>query len=371
MNTNGSGYQRARLGYYGRAQYNFKEKYLAEFIWRYDGSYIFPKDGRFGFFPGLLLGYNITEEEWFKVPNLDRLKLRASYGQMGNDQVFFNGALQEYAFLASYSFNEYPINNEVQTTLNETVLANPNFTWERANNYNIGLDATFFKNFDLTLEFFRNRRDQILIQKTGSTPQSSGIAALLPPVNAGIVNNAGFEYSLSYNNTTSSGLQWSAGVNGGYAKNKVAFLDEVPGVPEYQKLEGKQIGAFLVYKSDGVFKDQAEIEANKIDYSGVTNRLLPGDMKFVDLNGDGKITADDQERIDRSREPLFFFGGTFNARYKNFDVAMLLQGSMGARFRVQTESGDIGNFLKYFHDNRWSIENPSSEHPRLASRGDT
>jgi TonB-linked SusC/RagA family outer membrane protein len=371
MNTFGSGYERARLGYYGRAQYNYKEKYLAEFIWRYDGSYIFPADSRFGFFPGLLLGWNITEEEWFKVPNLDRLKIRASYGQMGNDQVFFNGNLQEYAFLASYGFNEYPINNVVQTTLNETVLANPSFTWERANNYNIGLDATFFKNFDLTLEAFRNRRDQILIQKTGSTPQSSGISALLPPVNAGIVNNAGFEYSLSYNNTTSSGLQWSAGLNGGYAKNQVEFLDEVPGVPDYQKLEGKPIGAFLVYKYDGVFRDQAEIEANTLDYSGVTNMLLPGDMKFVDVNGDGKITADDQERIDRNREPTFFFGGTFNARYKNFDVAMLLQGSMGARFRVQTESGDIGNFLKYFHDNRWSIENPSSEHPRLASRGDT
>jgi outer membrane receptor protein involved in Fe transport len=259
----------------------------------------------------------------------------------------------------------------VQTTLSETVLANPSFTWERANNYNIGLDATFFKNFDLTLEAFKNRRDQILIQKTGSTPQSSGISALLPPVNAGIVNNAGFEYSLSYNNTTASGLQWSAGVNGGYSKNNVEFLDEVPGVPEYQKLEGKPINAFLVYKSAGIFKDQAEIEANKIDYSGVTNRLLPGDMKFEDINGDGKINADDQERIDRNNEPTFFFGGTFNAKYKNFDVAMLLQGSMGARFRVQTESGDIGNFLKYFNDNRWSIENPSSEHPRLASRGDT
>lgn len=370
MNTNGSGYERARLGYYGRAQYNFKEKYLAEFIWRYDGSYIFPKDSRFGFFPGLLLGWNVTEEEWFKVPNLDRLKVRASYGQMGNDQVFFNGALQEYAFLASYGFDEYPINNAVQTTLRETVLANPSFTWERANNYNLGIDATFFKNFDLTLEFFRNRRDQILIQKTGSTPQSSGIASLLPPVNAGIVNNAGWEYSLSYNNTN-GGLRWSAGINGGYAQNNVEFLDEVPGVPDYQKLEGKPIGAFLVYKSAGVFKDQAEIDANKIDYTGVTNRLLPGDMKFEDVNGDNKITADDQVRIDNNSQPTFFFGGTFNAQYKNFDAAVLLQGSTGARFRVQTESGDIGNFLKYFHDNRWSIENPSSEHPRLASRGDT
>jgi hypothetical protein len=145
----------------------------------------------------------------------------------------------------------------------------------------------------------------------------------------------------------------------------------VPGVPEYQKVEGKPIGAFLVYKSAGVFKDQSEIDANKINYSGVTNKLLPGDMKFEDVNGDGKITADDQVRIDNNSQPTFFFGGTLNAQYKNFDLAMLLQGSTGARFRVQTESGDIGNYLKYFNDNRWSIENPSSDHPRLASRGDT
>lgn len=371
MNTNGSGYERARLGYYGRAQYNFKEKYLAEFIWRYDGSYIFPSDSRFGFFPGVLLGWNITEESWFQVNNLDRLKLRASYGQMGNDQVFFNGALQEYAFLASYSFDEYPINNVVQTTLRETVLANPSFTWERANNYNLGLDATLFGSLDITLEVFKNRRDQILIQKTGSTPQTSGISALLPPVNAGIVNNAGWEFAVNYNKTSRGGFRWSAGVNGGYARNEVEFMDEVPGIPEYQKMEGKPIGAFLVYKTTGIFRDQADIEANTIDYSGVTNRLLPGDMKFEDVDGDGRITADDQVRIDYNSQPRFFFGGTFNAQYKNFDLSILLQGSTGARFRVQTESGDIGNYLKYFHDNRWSIENPSSEHPRLASRGDT
>jgi TonB-dependent starch-binding outer membrane protein SusC len=372
QNTGGSAYNRARLGYYGRAQYNYKEKYLAEFIWRYDGSYIFPESKRFGFFPGLLLGWNITNEDFFKVDAISYLKLRASYGQMGNDQVFYNGALQEYAFLSTYGFGSYPINGGVATTLLETVLANPNFTWERANNYNIGLDATLLKNkLDVTLEYFLNRRDQILIQKTGSTPASSGINSLLPPVNAGKVNNRGIEFSINYNIKSTNDLQIRAGLNGGYAKNKVVFLDETPGIPDYQKLEGKSIGGYLVYKSAGVFKDQNDITANKIDYSGVTGQLIPGDMKFEDVNGDGKITADDRVRLDKSITPTFNYGATIDIRYKGFDLNILFQGAAGAAIRVQTESGDIGNFLKYSYDNRWSIDNPSSEHPRLASRGDT
>ncbi len=372
QNTGGSAYNRARLGYYGRAQYNYKEKYLVEGIWRYDGSYIFPESGRFGFFPGLLLGWNLTNEDFFKVKGIDYLKLRASYGQMGNDQVYYNGALQEYAYLSTYGFGSYPINNQVVTTLRETVLANPNFTWERANNYNIGLDGTFFNNkIDLTVEYFYNRRSQILIQKTGSTPSSSGINALLPPVNAGIVDNKGFEFNLGFNGKASNDLTFRAGINGGYAKNRVQFMDEIPGAPSYQLQEGKMINGYLVYKSDGVFRDQAAIDANKIDYSAVTSKLIPGDMKFVDYNGDGKINGDDRVRLNQNDTPTFNFGATIDVRYKGFDLSALFQGATGAAIRIQTESGDIGNFLKYSYDNRWTIDNPSSVHPRLASRGDT
>jgi len=229
QNVDGSGYERARLGYYGRVQYDYRQKYLVEFIWRYDGSYIFPEDSRFGFFPGILAGWNISNENFFDVGWVDYLKLRGSYGQMGNDVVFYNDALQEFAFLSAYTFGQYPINRSVVNTLQETVLANPDFTWEKANNLNIGLDATFFNNsLDLTMEYFYNKRTDILIQETGSTPQSSGIADLLPPVNAGKVDNKGFEFSLLYSNNRSA-LSWNAGINAGYAKNKVVFMDEIPG----------------------------------------------------------------------------------------------------------------------------------------------
>ena len=210
-----------------------------------------------------------------------------------------------------------------------------------------------------------------MIQKTGSTPSSSGINSLLPPVNAGKVENKGFEFNLGYNGRATKDFNFRAGINGGVAKNKIIFMDEIPGAPAYQRQEGNPIGAPLVYLSDGVFKDQAEIEANQLDYSAVTGTLLPGDMKFVDYNKDGVIDGDDRIRYDKNTTPTFNFGATLNANYKNFDFSLLFQGATGAALRVQTESGDIGNFLTYMHDNRWSIDNPSSEHPRLASRGDT
>lgn len=372
QNTGGSAYERARLGYYGRLQYNYNDKYLAEFVWRYDGSYIFPEDDRFGFFPGILAGWNISNESWFNVPFIDYMKIRGSYGEMGNDQVFFNNLLQEYAYLDLYGFNEYPIDGQVVTTVEEQLLANPSFTWERAKNSNIGLDLGLFGGkVDVVLEYFNNNRDQILIQLQGSTPASTGISDKLPPVNAGEVRNRGFEFNVAYNGNINNDLRFRASINGGYAKNEVLFLDEIPGAPDYQRQEGKPIGAYLVYQNDGVFRDQAEIEANTIDYSGVTPELLPGDMKFNDVNGDGVIDGDDQVRLEENITPTLNFGATLNIEYKGFDLSALIQGATGASWRIFTESGDIGNYLKYSHDNRWRIDNPSSVHPRLASRGDT
>jgi TonB-linked SusC/RagA family outer membrane protein len=374
QSVNGGAYNRTRMGYYGRVAYNFREKYLAEFIWRYDGSYIFPKATRFGFFPGVLLGWNISNEDFFKEKFgfINFLKVRGSYGKMGNDQVFYGGRLVEYAYLATYSPSEYPINSEVVKTLYESLVPNPTFTWEQANNSNIGLEGSVLNDkLDFVFEYFYNRRTQILIQKLAVTPASSGIQDLLPPVNAGRVDNKGFEFKVGYNNQIAD-FRYSISANAGYARNKVVNMDEPNTVPSYQLQTGKPIGAFLVYQSDGVFKSQQEINENKIDYSGVTNTTLrPGDMKFVDVNNDGKINADDQVRLEKSITPTFNFGGTMNFQYKNFDLSILFQGATGAVLRFGTESGDIGNYLKYSYDHRWSIDNPSSTDPRLASRGNT
>lgn len=212
-----------------------------------------------------------------------------------------------------------------------------------------------------------------MIQKQGSTPASSGIANLLPPVNLGEFNNRGFEFSFDFAGKTNDPdkFNYSIGLNGGYAKNKVVFFDEAPGLQPYQTQTGKPWGSYLVYLTDGAFYDQAEIEANKVDYSGVTSKLIPGDLRIKDYNGDGKIDADDRVRLDKNNTPTFQYGLKGNFSYKNFDLSILFQGAMGGLVRFYTESGDIGNFLKYSYDNRWSIENPSHEHPRLASRNDT
>ena len=202
-------------------------------------------------------------------------------------------------------------------------------------------------------------------------PESSGIVDRLPPVNLGKVNNKGFEFKLSYNDKVGD-LNFGVSVNGGYAKNKIIFWDETPGAPEWQRSTGRVTNSWLVYDYDGVFKDQAEINANTLNYSALTNNLRPGDMKFKDINGDGKINADDKIRLDKNGTPTFTGGFNLNLQYKGFDLSVLIQGATGGMQIVGlTESGDIGNFLEWSYQNRWSIDNPSSVNPRLSNRGAT
>ena len=137
-------WERARMNYFGRFGYNYMEKYLAEFVWRYDGSYMFPEDTRFGFFPGFLIGYRISEENFWRenISFIDYFKLRFSWGQMGNDQVWFDGQLREYQFLPTYYYEwGYIVNNQDEKGLRISRFPNPNITWERANNLNIGLEG--------------------------------------------------------------------------------------------------------------------------------------------------------------------------------------------------------------------------------------
>ncbi|MBB6498703.1 SusC/RagA family TonB-linked outer membrane protein [Pedobacter cryoconitis] len=366
-------FNRARLSYFGRAGYNYKEKYIAEFLWRLDGSYIFPEDKRFGFFPGVSAGWRVSEEPFFKnnIKFINNLKIRASWGQMGAE-AYFGSALAEYQYLSTMGFGNYVINNQYSQTLSENRVPNLDFGWEVANNANIGLDASFL-NSKLSLEFdyFYNKRTKILISRGNSIPGSSGITDKLPPVNLGKVNNKGFEFKLSYNDRIGE-LGYGLSVNGGYSKNKIVFWDETPGAPAWQRSTGMPTGTDLIYQYIGVFKDQAEIDANKIDYSAFTSKLRPGDMKFMDVNGDGKIDGNDQIRSDKTSTPTFTGGFNLSLQYKNFDFSALIQGATGGVQIVGlTESGDIGNFLEWSYKNRWSIDNPSSEFPRLSNRGQT
>lgn len=373
-NNGGSAWERARLNYFGRVAYNFKEKYLAEFLWRYDGSYMFPEDTRYGFFPGVMAGWVISEEDFWKnnIKAVDYLKLRGSWGQMGNDQIYYNGALQEYQYMSTYGFRSYIINNIETKTLYETRVPNLGVTWEVANNSNIGIEGSLFANrIHFEFDYFYNRRSNILYPRNASVPQTTGMS--LPAENIGKVQNQGFDFLVGYNGNAGD-FKYNISVNGGYAYNKIIFWDEAPGAPEWQRTTGKPMNSnYLVYLYDGVFKDQADIDATlaQIDYSNVVREVRPGDMKYVDFDGDKKITDKDRVRRTRNNIPRFQGGLNINATYKNFDLTILFQGSTGAEQYISTgESGNIGNYLLDVYENRWTIDNPSDKHPRIANRND-
>lgn len=369
-NNNGGAWERARLSYFGRVGYNFREKYLAEFLWRYDGSYMFPTNSRWGFFPGVTAGWRVSEEGFFKknINFINNLKLRASWGQLGNDQVYFNNVLREYDYLPTYAFGGgYVTNNQVSQTLYENGVPNTTLTWEVANNANLGLEGAVL-NGRLFFEFdvFQNKRSNILWTRYASIPQSTGMT--LPAQNLGKVSNKGWEFKVGYDDQVGD-FHYSVSVNGGYAKNKIVFWDETPGAPEWQRSTGHPMNTALFYQYDGIFTTQADIDANTLDYSGVgASTLRPGDMKFKDINADGKLNGDDQVRSEKNNQPRFQGGLNIALRYKNFDLSILLQGATGGQVFVQTESGTIGNYLAYSYDHRWTVDNPSTKDPRTVDR---
>jgi Outer membrane receptor for ferrienterochelin and colicins len=369
-NNDGSAWKRARLNYFGRFGYNYKSKYIAEFLWRYDGSYMFPESERFGFFPGAMAGWVVSEENFWKenVPVINYFKIRASYGQMGNDNIYYDDKLQEYQYFSTYSFGTYIVNDKLAKSLFESRVPNEMITWEVANNYNLGFDFQFLQGkLNFEFDIFKNRRNSILWRKNASIPQSTGMT--LPAENIGKVDNKGWEFNLGYRGKVGD-LGYTVGVNGGYAKNKIIFWDEAPGAPAWQQSTGKPIKTDIYYVYDGVFRDMEDIANNKLDYSAITKTLRPGDMKYKDFDGDGKITPDDKVRRDKNSDPTFQGGFNFSLTYKDFDLSVLFQGATGGEIRVGTdESGSIGNFVEEFYDKRWSISNPSSVYPRLTDRG--
>lgn len=368
----GGGYETARINYFGRMAYNYKEKYLAEFLWRYDGSDRFPTKSRYGFFPGFMAGWVVSEENFMKDQNVfSFLKLRGSWGQLGNDQVNLpnSNTPATYQYLSTYGFRSYILGDAEQKTLFETRLPNENITWEVASNSNVGLEGQLMNGkVFFEMDYFSNYRSKILWFKNASVPQSTGIT--LPAQNIGEVSNKGFDFNIGYRGGKGD-FKYNFSVNGGYAKNRIEFWDEAPGAPEWQRTTGKPMNTFQAYLYDGVFKDQADIDARTVDYSAIVKTLRPGDMKYQDYNGDGKITPDDQVRTDNTTLPLFQGGVNLGGQYKNFDLTILIQGAAGAKQYVSAgEMGNIGNYLLDMYENRWTIDNPSSVHPRIANRSD-
>jgi TonB-linked SusC/RagA family outer membrane protein len=371
LNNSGTASENARLNYFGRVNYNFKEKYLAEFVWRVDGSYIFPEAGRYGFFPGVSLGWRLSEENFWKSglsSIADNVKLRASYGATGNDRI------DPYQYLSTYGFNAtnyvFDVTNEARAVL-ETRIPNPNVTWEVAKQLNVGIDAGFLHNkLNVTFDYFNYNRSNILWIRSASVPTSTGLT--LPRENIGKVRNRGFDFDISYNNKAGN-LGYTIGVNGGYAKNTITFWDESPGAPVYQQSTGHPIptdpnapGNDLYYQAIGIFKDQASVD--KVPH---WPGARPGDVIFQDVNGDNKIDANDRVRSDKNDIPTLTGGLNVALQYKKFDFSVLFQGAAGAvRYLRFEASGNFGNYLLSDYEDRWTPNNINGSKPRMFDRID-
>ncbi len=376
LTNDGYAEQYARMNYYGRVNYDLSQKYLVEFLWRYDGSYMFPEGKQFGFFPGVSLGWRVSEEDFWKnnIGFINNFKLRGSWGQTGNDRI------SEYQYLSSYgysssAYNRYYDFNKTQQNkiLYESRIPNPNVTWEIANQSNIGFEAMVLNRLTIEFDYFHNMRKDILWKRNASVPGTAGLT--LPPENICKVKNQGFEYNIGYHNQLGDFL-YDISVNGSYAKNEIVFWDEVPGRPSYQLSTGKPIpsdvnnyDSDLYYQADGIYDSDAEAAADPTAYPNARG----GDIKFKDVGGpdgipDGEINGLDRVRSDRNNMPRFTGGMNIDLRYKQFDASFLFQGAAGAQIYVNTESGEMGNFLKEYADNRWTEDNPTASYPRTWNR---
>ncbi|MEX0314374.1 MAG: TonB-dependent receptor [Allomuricauda sp.] len=365
--SNGNAFERARLNYYGRLNYTYKSKYLLELLFRYDGSDLFPRDTRFGFFPGASAGWIMSEEPFFQkaAPWLDFFKVRGSWGQMGNDRV------DPYQFNASYELSFTGLESVV-TTATENKVANPNITWETATSTNVGFDLKTLNNkLTVGFDYFINTREDILTKPLATLPEYTGINP--PDLNIGEFENKGFDITLGYNGGTQSGLTYSITVNFSDSNNKLTFFDE-PALDDrpWQRQTGGEIGRPLLYKFDGVFRTQAEIDAETLDYSDVAPILRPGDARVVDFNGDGRITDADKRRTGGSAFADTQYGINTALNYKNFDFNMYWAGGAGGYINYEWSfmSGTLANVQRDVRDRAWSLDNINAPLPRLADRGD-
>ncbi|MEX0778746.1 MAG: TonB-dependent receptor [Balneolales bacterium] len=355
----------AQENYFGRISYNYDETYFLQFSFRRDGSLRFSEEsGRWGNFPSFLAGWTPSRYDWWqeKAGFIDELKLKASWGQMGNDLV------DPFQYLSSYEYGTggvYGANRTYSSSLSQSGVPNPFITWEVANVYNTGWEARFLNHkliFDA--DFFYERRSNILVQRNASVPQFTGIS--LPDENFGIVDNKGFELILGYQETQ---RDFSYGINGNFtfARNKVIEYDEPERSVPWQVRTGNPQGSQLLYNSEGIFRDMDHV--NSLPH--VTG-AQPGDIIIEDYDGDGEITSADRILFPKTANPEITYGISFNVTYKNFGLSGLVQGVGTAMRRMYTDDrqGTGGNYFQYDAEGRWTPDNINASKPRAFERNE-
>lgn len=397
-NANGSKSVYARKSLIGRLTYAYQDKYLAEFLYRRDGSLKFPPESRWGNFPGFLLGYRISEEPFWKDnigKTINYLKLRASFGMMGMDPG------SSFQYMDKYTLSKvigmvFGSDYEMQTTLGPPSVANPYITWEQQKTQNYGFESQFFNGLiSFDFDYFKNVRTDILAPRNSSVPRFTGLT--LPDENIARVDNKGFEIQAGFHKSFNKDLRVDVKGNFNFNRNKVVYNDEPQKAEPWQYSTGHPYGARLMYRAIGVFDDQEDLNSYpswgqkfqkngneyvlddkgmpvpELDANGnVVTTALPGDIIFEDYNKDGMIDSKDRVLIDGCNAPEITYGLDINIAYKRFNVSMLFQGA-GTYYKdnlADDRRGEGGNYPKWLYDDHWTVDNTDATIPRPFNRTD-
>ena len=345
-----SGYstKTARQNVFGRINYGYKDKYLAEVTMRYDGSMNFAPGHRWGLFPGFSLGWVMSEETFWEnlKPTINFFKLKGSWGKMGNDNI------TAFQYFSQYLFNESSIQlGSVNKAMYLSRTANPEVTWETARTTNLGFSSQFLNGkFSLDVDYFFSKRSDILAYRNASIPSYSGLS--LPAENIGKMNNKGIEFVASYQDKYDE-FSWGITGNFTFAKNKVVYQDEATNKAEWRMVTGHAYGGMELYHALGIYQTQ-----DQIDNSPHLAGTQIGDLQYEDLNKDNEITSDDMQYYENySPIPKIIYGFTLNGDWKGIDLNIFFQGqAMGHQLITPTM-----NMLTDFYDGRWISTNSAEE----------
>ena len=370
---------RSYIGYVARATYSYADKYYADVNLGYNGSENFaPGKTRYGLFPSASLGWVITGEKFMKnVKFLDYMKIRASYGKVGNDISGARFLYMPEAWQADGSYSFGVDNPTSQEAYSHTTPGNLGVTWETASKQNYGIDATLFQNrLDLSLDYFFEHRTGILI-----TPNSipSVIAMTLPAMNIGVVDNSGYEVSVGWSDRYNNGFSYNLDANVSYARNKIIYMDEVRSKFDYQNQTGGSTGRHLLYQferlyqySDFIENEQGELEL-KPSLPQPMVKVYPGDAMYADISGDGKVDADDKKICGYSVRPEYIFGLNAGIKYKGFSLSTQWTGAThvsrlmtAGTYRIPFTNAGGRGLLKYFYEDCWTPENQNGTLPRAS-----
>ena len=366
--------------YVGRVNYGYNKKYLAEAAFRYDGSYRFAPENRWGFFPSISAGWVISEEDFFSkaFPSINFLKLRASYGQAGKDYV-----PTDFIYNSTYALATNSMvlgGNPLTQFYASNAYVYRNLTWSTTESYNLGLDLDMWKGkLGMELDLFYKLTSNILESVGANYPSSLG--GYYPAIeNSGKQDNRGFEITLKHNNRINS--DWSYGLKGNFsfARNKILHEGNISdNHPNYRPVVGASMNARYGFKAIGLFQTQDEIDQYPTPPSGT---LKPGDIKYLDVNGDGIISSRyDYVKIGYGYVPEINFNFNMEASYKNFNVSLLWQGVSHTDYElsgvydtgvisstVYTSSfAEWGNSPYYRIEGAWTPENTNAKYPRLST----